>query len=209
MPFWRDLFAGEIVNCDVDVSSEGPLCAEAELLVWPTVSMLWSRETPMRYSRSRRQAADGDDSLILIVRRSGNSGISQRGSDVPLRSGEGIGFLSAEPAIATVSDVESLNVVVPRAALVPFVGDVASKTMRLVSSDCEALRLLTGYIGLLRAGAASITPELRHLASSHIYDLVAVALGATARRSRRAVEFVRRGSAPSRPTSWRTSAVRA
>jgi hypothetical protein len=84
MPFWCDLFAGEIVNCDVDIHSEQPLCAEAELLVWPTVSILWSRETPMRYSTSRRQAADGDDTVVLIVRRSGLSAVSQRGGDVAL-----------------------------------------------------------------------------------------------------------------------------
>jgi AraC-like DNA-binding protein len=90
-----------------------------------------------------------------------------------------VGFLGAEPAIARVTDIDALNVVVPRATLKPLVGDVASKTMRLVPSDCDALQLLTGYIGLLRAGAATMTPELCHLASTHIHDLVAAALGAT------------------------------
>jgi AraC-like DNA-binding protein len=134
----------------------------------------------MRYWRSRGQAADGDDSLVLLIRQDGTSSVSQRGRDVSLRKGDGVGFLGAEPASAAVSEVECLSLVISRTALAPLVGnDVAGKAMQVIPSHCEALRLVTNYAGILRQGCASMTPELRHVVSIHIHDLVAMALGAT------------------------------
>jgi AraC-like DNA-binding protein len=51
--------------------------------------------------------------------------------------------------------------------------------MRVIPSHCEALGLVTNYAGILRQGSAPMTPELRHLVSIHIHDLIAMALGAT------------------------------
>ena len=51
--------------------------------------------------------------------------------------------------------------------------------MRLIPSNCEALRLLTDYSCILRENPALTTPEVRRLAVTHIHDLIAVALGAT------------------------------
>ena len=134
----------------------------------------------MRYWRSRGQAADGDDSLVFLIRQGGASSVSQRGRDVSLRKGDGVGFLGAEPASAAVSEVECLSLVISRTALAPLVGnDVAGKAMQVIPSHCEALRLVTNYAGILRQGSAQMTPELRHLVSIHVHDLIAMALGAT------------------------------
>ena len=97
-PFWRDFFAGQIVHCDVEVTSDiERFHAEAELLVWPELRVLWSKEAPMHYARSRSQAADGDDSLVFLLRQGGSSAISQRGNEVALAVGEAVGFLGADP----------------------------------------------------------------------------------------------------------------
>jgi AraC-like DNA-binding protein len=50
--------------------------------------------------------------------------------------------------------------------------------MRPIPGDNEALRLLTRYVGLIEDHNALTTPELRRLASNHVYDLIALALGA-------------------------------
>src|SRR3954463_6257705 len=84
-PFWRDFFADQIVHCDVKATSDiERFHAEAKLLVWPELRVLWSKEAPMHYSRSRSQAADGDDSLVLLLRQGGSSAVSQRGNAVAL-----------------------------------------------------------------------------------------------------------------------------
>ncbi len=180
LPFWREHWARGAVNCDVEVDSGLPFRAEAELLLWPDLRAFWSKESPMRYSRSRGQAADGDDSVVFLIRQDGFSTVAQRGRDVSLGKGDGVGFLGAEPASAAVSEVECLSLVTSRTALAPLIGnDVASKAMRVVPSHSEALRLLTNYAGILRRSSAPMTPELRHLIAIHIHDLIAMALGAT------------------------------
>ena len=155
-PFWRDFFAGQIVHCDVEVTSDiERFHAEAELLVWPELRVLWSKEAPMHYSRSRSQAADGDDLLIFLLRQGGSSALSQRGNDVALAVGEAVGFLGAEPASATVSEIECLAFVAPRAALTPMVGDVAGKAMRLIPRTARRF----GSHGLLLYLAGKSCPD--------------------------------------------------
>jgi AraC-like DNA-binding protein len=177
--YWRDFFARGVVNSDVEIDPDPAFHAEAELLVWPQLRGLWSRESAMSYSRSRSQAADGDDAFVLIIRLSGISTLSQGGNDVPLGAGDAAGFLSADPAAAAVSEVDALMLSVPRVALAPLVGSVESKAMKRIPRECEALRLLTSYAEVLRQTPVPMTAELRHLASTHIHDLVAIALGTT------------------------------
>ena len=126
VPAWREFWARGAVNCDVKVESDSPFHAEAELLVWPDLRALWSKESPMRYWRSGGQAADGDDSLVFLIRQDGASSVSQRGRDVSLRKGDGVGFLGAEPASAAVSYIECLSLVTSRTALAPLVGNVSA-----------------------------------------------------------------------------------
>jgi transcriptional regulator GlxA family with amidase domain len=54
---------------------------------------------------------------------------------------------------------------------------VESAEMPLVLQDNEARRLLAKYLGILREGPALMMPELRHLAATHIHDLIAMAVG--------------------------------
>jgi AraC-like DNA-binding protein len=177
--YWQDCFARGVVNTDVESDPDRAFHAEAELLVWPELRALWSRESPMSYSRSRSQAADGDDTFVLLIRLNGISTLSQRGNDVTLGVGDAAGFLSAEPVAAGVSETEGLNLSVPRVALAPLVGSVESKAIKRIPRECEALRLLTSYAEILRQGPVPMTAELRHLVSTHIHDLVAMVLGST------------------------------
>ena len=69
VPFWSDFVANQFLHCDVEVAGDGPFHAEAEVLIWPGLQALWSKETAMRYCRSAKQAADGNDSLIFLIRQ--------------------------------------------------------------------------------------------------------------------------------------------
>jgi len=177
--FWSDSFADVIVKCDIEVDADKQFCAEADLLTWPGLSILWSKETPMRYVRSPSRAADGDDSVVLLIRQRGMSNITQGGRDATAGMGEGICFLGAEPVIAVVSDIDAINISVPRSALSSTVRDVASKTMQVIPSSSEALVLIANYCQLLRHEPLPAAPEVRHLVTTHLYDLLSVACGAT------------------------------
>lgn len=68
---------------------------------------------------------------------------------------------------------------VPRIALVSFVPDLEDTCTRLVPRGTEALRLLRAYIANLREYADIADPTLCKVIATHIYDLMALAIGAT------------------------------
>lgn len=180
IPFWSDYFASVILDCDLEVANDHEFNADASLLLWPDLHALWSKESHLRYKRTRFHAADGNETLVLLFRRQGFSRISQRGKELVAGPGEAIAFLGAEPATADVRNIDSINLAVPIASLHPMVRDVSTKTMKVFSaSNCEALRLLASYVDLLRTEPAPETPEVRHIVARHIHDLIVKMLGGT------------------------------
>jgi AraC-like DNA-binding protein len=66
-----------------------------------------------------------------------------------------------------------------RQRLAPLVPGLEDAFMRPISRDVEALQLLTRYLCLFDDQHSLATPELCGLVVNHVYDLVALALGAT------------------------------
>jgi AraC-like DNA-binding protein len=69
-------------------------------------------------------------------------------------------------------------VLVPRNALAPLVSNAEDKAMQVIPRDIDALRLLVSYMRTLHGELAITTPGLHAAAATHMYDLVALALGA-------------------------------
>src|SRR5262249_4481785 len=129
--------------------------------------------------RTPEMVTDGDDSVAFLIGGSNLLAMVQRGADVSLGVGDAVGLLHAEPAKLTISPGDWFSLVVPRASLAPLVPDVEAAAMKPIPCRNEPLRLLTKYLGILRDDPALITPELRHSAVTHIYDLMAMTLGAS------------------------------
>ena len=66
-----------------------------------------------------------------------------------------------------------------RNALAAMVPGLEDAFMRLVPRESEALRLLKSYVRILEDDLPLATPELRRTVVTHVYDLVAMTLGAT------------------------------
>jgi AraC-like DNA-binding protein len=58
------------------------------------------------------------------------------------------------------------------------VTDLDTMVMRRIPGETEALRILTGYVATLMDGNALALPALRQPIATHVYDLVALTLGA-------------------------------
>jgi AraC-like DNA-binding protein len=180
IPFWREFFTRKVVLVDLEAETDLPLHADATLFAWPGLRAVWFNiVTPMRYRRTPMMVAEGDDSFAVLVKPRGLLAVSQRNRAVSLGAGDAVALLHAEPARMIISQVEHIGLKVPRAALVPLMGDVESAAMRLIPQNTEALRLLMIYLGALRKDPALMTPELRAVAVTHIHDLIAIAFGAT------------------------------
>jgi AraC-like DNA-binding protein len=89
----------------------------------------------------------------------------------------------AEPAtnrpIVPLKSSPFFSLVLPRAALAPLVTNLDDAVLRLIPASTGALKLLANYVGMLADDEALATPDLRRLVVTQIYDLVALAIGAT------------------------------
>jgi AraC-like DNA-binding protein len=68
----------------------------------------------------------------------------------------------------------------PLAALSPRVPDLVHTDVRALPGGAAAVNLLRQYLGLIVQDGALTTAELQRAAVAHVYDLAAVALGASA-----------------------------
>jgi len=180
LPFWREVFGRKYCHLDIEPLSGAPFEAEVTLRALSGLHTLECVSSPARQQRTQEFVADGDDSIALPMNLSGAMTFSQRGREVSLGAGEAVIVLQAEPAVMIHSQVHGTGLVVPRAALSPLVANVEDMSMRVIPRDNDALRLLAGYLKIAQSDLAPLaTPELRHLAVTHVHDLLALVIGAT------------------------------
>ena len=72
-----------------------------------------------------------------------------------------------------------ISLSLPRKVMLTMVPGLEDAFVRSVPKHSESLRLLKSYVGVLEEDLGLATPELCHLVVSHVYDLAAVALGAS------------------------------
>jgi AraC-like DNA-binding protein len=180
LPFWREVYGRKHCHLDIEPLSDAPLQAEVSLRALPGLGTMGYVSSPARQQRSQQFVGACDDSIALPINLSGAMTFSQRGREVLLGAGEAVLVLNAEPGTMIHSHIHAMGLVVARAALSPLVPNVEDMTMRVVPCDNDALRLLTGYLKMVQSDLAPLaTPELRHLAVTHVHDLLALVLGAT------------------------------
>ena len=135
------------------------------------------------FERAPRHLADGVADLVLSVNLGGGGVVRfGRGREVILRPGDAALRSCAEsnagrPMIARERG-RFCALRVPREALAPLVTNVDDAVLRLIPRGTGALKLLANYVGMLDDDALA-TPELRRLVVTQIYDLAALAIGAT------------------------------
>ena len=176
LPMWREEFGRSIVHADIEPSSDIPFQADATLQALQGLRVIALKGSAMRFTRSKANIVDGDDSIGIIVCSPSRCQLSQRGQETELRAGDAIAILHSEPV--TVAYVEGLQcgLAVPREALAPRVTDVDSLAMRPISRRTEALRLLMTCLKSALKGGALAAPKLRDTIVTHIHDLAALAI---------------------------------
>jgi AraC-like DNA-binding protein len=123
--------------------------------------------------------ADGNDDVVFAVPPTAANMLSHLGRELsPI--GDGVLLSTADVMrIDVASGSQCPMVTLSRRRLAPLVPALEDAFMRPVPRDTEALNLLTRYVRLFDDQQSLATPELRSLVVNHVYDLVALALGAT------------------------------
>lgn len=180
LPYWREVFARQICHVDIEPKPDCPLEADATMFAIPGLGGGWCRSaSPASWKRTSAEVKDGLSDFALLVPLAGAMVRTQLGHDLETRPGAAVGVLHNEPATIRFDSLEHIAVMVPREAISPLVGDLEQASTRLVPNGTGAVRLLTGYVKELFKGGILTDPALSKLATTHVYDLVALALGAT------------------------------
>jgi AraC-like DNA-binding protein len=179
LAMWREYFGRKVIGLDFEPLPDVPFRVELTGRRLPALDMMSVRNSPMRVTRTKELVADGDDSFALGLALAGGGTTSGRDRELILNNSDTVLVSYAESA-TFVHPVPTrfISLRMSRAALTPLVPKVDDAVMRVIPRNTDALRLLTSYVNLLGDHALA-TPELRRLAATHVYDLVALTIGAT------------------------------
>jgi AraC-like DNA-binding protein len=135
-------------------------------------------ESPLTIRRTRELLADGNDDVVFAVPPSAANMVSHRGRELsPI--GDAVLLSTADVLRIDVTSGSHQMVTLSRRRLTPLVPGLEDGFMRPVPRHTDALKLLTRYVRLFDDQRSLATPELRNLMVNHVYDLIALALGAT------------------------------
>jgi AraC-like DNA-binding protein len=127
----------------------------------------------------RTPAQIENDDLVLNVNLGGDRVLRQLGREAVIREGEAVLSTSAEVGTCDIYENSRwISIRMPFNALAPMVADFDSVFVRPIAAGNEPLSLLVNYIGALQDTDALATPELHRLIVSHVYELVALTIGA-------------------------------
>jgi AraC-like DNA-binding protein len=180
VPFWREVFGRHVIRTQIEPFSQAQFNADGTLWSAPGLRVHWATYSAgARVVRPRELISGNDDEVALLIDLSGTVNFAQAGCEVALESGGGIKIVHAEPATMVFPRARYMAVMAPIRALQPFTRSIEDQAGRHVPCSAEVLRLLPGYIDLLRREPGFSHPDLVALAVSHIHDLMALAFGAT------------------------------
>jgi AraC-like DNA-binding protein len=176
---FREFFERLGVRYDAEQLNGDPIEIEITLRGIPGIQFLSGRMQGATYRRTC-QKADPTEDLGLVINPGGPLHISQRGREIVLGDGEATLVSLTETLDATHRPPARLQVLrVPTALLAPRLAKGRNDFLRRIPNDSVALRLLASYIGITWQSQTLASPDLQHLIVSHLYDLMAVAIGAT------------------------------
>lgn len=180
VPMFREVFGRNILGIDVaEPLGDGQFRADVLVKQLPGLNILWANYSPLRGARTRAQLADGNDGLAFQWSASPSSG-DHMGRDLELASNDGVLISCSDPGgSAFPSAAPMVSLAFPREALAPLLREGENCAGWPVPAGTPAFALLRHYIHMLRHEDAIATPELQRLAALHVYDLLALAVGAT------------------------------
>jgi len=176
---WRELYGREILRLENEPLSDLPFHVTMALRKFPGLGMVSANLPPLRVGRTRELISDGNDAVTFQI--SSTDGLAvQRGREVKVAAGQAIGLPNAEVGSFNFpSSSQVLALGLSRQKLYDLVPNLEDMLVRAVPNDVEALWLLKHYVGIFDNAPKLASAELLHVAVTHVYDLAAIAFGAT------------------------------
>lgn len=175
---FREFFGREIIKYDLEPLPDVHLDVDLTLQALPGLLMMTGKAHGSRNRRTQETlAADPTDDIALVVNVRGPLRVTCRQRECVLGDGEAMLVGMGEVCDFThLPPGGILALRVPRSQLAPLVTNVDDCFFRAIPSNIPALKLLTNYV---RVAQGIIGTGVQHLVANHVYDLMAVMIGAT------------------------------
>ncbi|WP_235984516.1 helix-turn-helix transcriptional regulator [Mesorhizobium neociceri] len=172
----REVYGRTVLKVDLDPL--GPTHVDMKVRALPGLGIATGTCSEFRVHHSTR-LIDNDD-LILLAALDGASVMKHRGREEPVGNGHALMMSGEEVGLNIIQPggLRFVNMSFSLKQLSPLVGDPARALMQPLPTGGGAMRLLLDYVQSIQ-DCDGLTPETWHLATTHIFDLVALAMGAT------------------------------
>ena len=176
----REVYGRSVVRLDFEPLGDTPFHLFNAVRAVPGLAIVRGGSSSMRVLRTRALLADADDNITLALSSAvGGNIVSQLGREVTMPAGAAVTLSNADTASVTSPALpECLNLSLSRKALAALVPGLEDSFIRPIPMDSPALQLLLRYLDAVDEGDLLSMPELSDLVVTHVYDLVALALGA-------------------------------
>ncbi|HEX3946015.1 MAG TPA: helix-turn-helix transcriptional regulator [Rhizomicrobium sp.] len=171
-------FARQVLRLQVEPQVRVPFHASMSISRLPGFLHVSQRFSPVAISRTKELAQDGDDRLVMFFADSPIL-VRQAGRDCELSSGSAVAKLHAMPGGVTLPVGGAFSSLIVPAAALSMLREKEHCLGRPVATHSPALWLLRSYLEGLPDIPLADAPDVQRLAASHVYDLMALVLGAT------------------------------
>src|SRR5262245_20013308 len=176
----RECFARVGVHYEFDAPQDAPFHVDLALNPFPGLLVGWGDLHALRKRGSRELAAQVGDDGAFLMNLKGTHRVEQRGQDILLDEGEGVFTSCADVSrIVHGGTSEMLVLRFPKAGIAPLIDGLDDRWARRIPRELPALRLLRSYLTVCWPAKATAGPELQRSLVTHVYDLIAVIMGAT------------------------------
>ena len=167
-----------IERVDIELLDDDNPHFDVQSLALPEIVVLKASVSPMAPSRSRAQADDGKDDLVLAFITHGTVQFSPAGgAELELRAGDTyLGHNDRASRHALYDKPGFLDISIPRSRIGPLVKDL-DEVGRGKLAPTPELTLLGNYARMLMESGQIFTPALAKMCETHLVDLAAMALG--------------------------------
>jgi AraC-like DNA-binding protein len=179
LPMMREVHGRLTARVDIEPARGAPLHYGVTARALPGLTVSMFSESPLTVRRTRELLADGNDDVVFALPPSAANTMSHLGRELSPLAGDAVLMSTADVLRIDVPSGSHAMVTLSRRRLAPLAPGLEDAFMRPIQRDTEALQLLMRYLRLFDDQQSLATPELRSLMVNHVYDLVALALGAT------------------------------
>jgi AraC-like DNA-binding protein len=180
LPYLREAFGRSIIGLDLEPVRGRPLRWAALLYPFDDLQIILAQTAGIVSRRTKPLLADGNDDLLLSINLSGVCLASQVGRECRLDVGSAVLLSSADVGdLDRPRSTRYLTLFVPRRRLSAMAVNPEDALGLPIPADTEALRLLVNYVETALREPRLTSPGLRQLFTTHVHDLIALAVGAT------------------------------